>query len=69
MERSLSLRTRLLIRLHLSLCMACRNYLDQLRKTVGLLRQAGRAASAPDIAARMMAAARQAREEGKNSND
>jgi hypothetical protein len=69
MERSLSLRARLALRLHLSLCVACRAYLDQLRKTVALLRHTGQAASDPDIAARMVAVARQAREAGKKPND
>lgn len=68
-ERSLSLRARLALRLHLSLCVACRTYLDQLRKTVALLRQAAPAASDPDIAARMVTAARQAGEAGKKPND
>jgi Putative zinc-finger len=69
MERTLSLRARLGLRLHLSLCVACRTYLDQLRKTVGLLRQTGHAASDPDIVARVVTAARQARAADERPSD
>jgi predicted anti-sigma-YlaC factor YlaD len=37
MERRLPLREWLAMRVHLGMCRACRNYMDQLRKTVGLL--------------------------------
>jgi hypothetical protein len=37
MERELSLRAWLAVRLHLALCDMCRTYLDQLRKTKRLL--------------------------------
>lgn len=37
MERRLPLREWLAMKVHLGMCQACRNYMDQLRKTVGLL--------------------------------
>jgi len=38
MERTLSLRASLGMRLHLGMCSSCRAYVNQLRKTVALLR-------------------------------
>ncbi len=40
LEGDLPPHRRLTARLHLFLCTACRNYFDQMRRTVGLLRQA-----------------------------
>lgn len=37
LDGDLSLRGRLVLRFHLALCGMCRTYLDQLRKTRGLL--------------------------------
>jgi predicted anti-sigma-YlaC factor YlaD len=37
LEGALPLRTRLAARLHLWLCEACRNYVDQLRRTMRFL--------------------------------
>lgn len=59
MERRLPLREWLAMKVHLGMCHACRNYMDQLRKTVGLLRDPRlRAELREDEAARVAAAAR-----------
>lgn len=60
LDRKLPLRDWIGARLHLGQCRACRNYVDQLRKTVGLLRGRGLAESPAEDADRAAAAAREA---------
>jgi anti-sigma factor RsiW len=52
-------RTRLAVRVHLFLCRMCRAYLEQLRRTVGLLR--GRALAGPpaEVEGRIVAQVKQ----------
>lgn len=62
MERRLPLREWLAMQVHLRMCQACRNYMDQLKKTVGLLRDPRlKAELGGDEAARVAAAARRAK--------
>ena len=59
MEQRLPLREWLAMKVHLGMCQACRNYMDQLRKTAGLLRDPRlRAELSDNEAARVAAAAR-----------
>lgn len=63
LERRLTLRDWLGVKFHLSRCQACRNYVDQLRKTVALLRDPRLRVETPETeAARVRAAARRAEE-------
>jgi len=56
--------------LHLGLCAACRTYLNQPRKRVGLSRQTGLTATDPGIVVRVLVvAARQACEAGTKRHD
>jgi hypothetical protein len=57
MEGDLSLRARLAMRLHLTLCGMCRAYLDQLQKTVRLLNTGPKPPPAPEVEARVVSAA------------
>lgn len=59
MEGALPVRTRLAVRLHLVLCRMCRTYLDQLRRTAGLLRGRGLAGPPAEIEGRILAQATQ----------
>jgi hypothetical protein len=58
MDHTLPLRSRLAMRLHLSLCIACRTYMDQLKKTVGLLRDRPLGPPPPGLTERVIAEAR-----------
>ena len=57
-ERALPLRDWLGLRFHLSRCQACRNYMDQLRKTIALLRDRPLPGPGPEATARIVEAAR-----------
>lgn len=57
-ERALPLRDWLGMRFHLSRCQDCRNYMEQLRKTVALLRDRSLPGPDPEATERMVAAAR-----------
>jgi len=63
MERRLPLREWLAMRVHLGMCQACRNYMDQLRKTVGLLAHPRLKAELRDEDAARVAAAARRRDE------
>jgi predicted anti-sigma-YlaC factor YlaD len=62
LERSLGWRKRMAMRWHLALCSACRAYYDQLAKTLRLLRRLSLGAPDAALEARLLAAARTARE-------
>lgn len=53
MERVLPLRDNLAVRFHLSRCMACRTYINQLQKTVALLRDRPLGEPPPGLAERL----------------
>ena len=57
MEGALPIRARLAMRLHLFACRMCRAYLDQLRRTVALLRGRGLAEPPPAVEERIVARA------------
>ncbi len=56
LDHALPLRRRLSVRIHLLRCAACRNYLEQLRKTVRLLSRHPVAAPSPELEDRLVAA-------------
>lgn len=62
MEGALPRRRWLAVRLHLAICRMCRVYLDQLRRTAGLLRGGVLAPPAADVEERILAAAKGARQ-------
>ncbi len=53
MEGALPLRLRLAARWHLHLCGMCRNYLDQLGKSVRLVRGQSMGGAAPEVETRL----------------
>ncbi len=57
MEGALTVRMRSAVRLHLFLCRMCRAYLEQLRRTAGLLRGHGLAPPPAEVEARIVARA------------
>ena len=52
-DRQLSWREKLAVRLHLLLCSYCRRYVRQLRLLIAALRRRGRAATDEEVAAVM----------------
>jgi len=54
LERTLPLRGRLAVRLHLLRCDACRRYIDQMRKTVRLLGRGRLAAPSRELEDRLI---------------
>jgi predicted anti-sigma-YlaC factor YlaD len=65
LERKLDLRSWLGVKFHLGRCQACRNYVDQMRKTVRLLRGRSLAEPAPGAAETAADLARAASQPGK----
>ena len=57
-EGMLTSRMQLAVRVHLFLCRMCRNYLDQLRKTRGLLAGRGMDGPTPELEAQILGALR-----------
>jgi hypothetical protein len=56
MEGGLTVRAWLAARIHLLLCVACRRYFDQMRRTVGLLRRGKPAAPEASVEERVLRA-------------
>ncbi len=55
MEGDLGLRQRLAMRLHLAICSGCRGFMQQMRRTVGLVGSLPPAPPPPDAEARLLA--------------
>lgn len=58
LERSMPVRLRLAVRWHLARCGACRNYVDQMRKMIVLLRRGGGRSVSPELAERVISRGR-----------
>jgi anti-sigma factor RsiW len=58
---------RLAFRLHLMMCRHCRRYVDQLAGTIALVRAAGRQATDPGTADRIVTALERSRAEARPS--
>lgn len=56
LDGNLPFGRRLAFRLHLMMCRHCRRYVDQLARTVALVRAAGREATDPEAVDRIVAA-------------
>jgi anti-sigma factor RsiW len=62
-DRALPFGRRLQMHLHLAICRACRAYVDQLRKTIGLIRGRAVGEPPPSVVAAVAEALAQSREE------
>lgn len=64
LEEALPWRARLGMRFHLGLCSACRNYVDQMRRTARLLAAGPLPPPSPELERRIAEQARRERERG-----
>ncbi len=55
MDGQLGLRRRLAVRLHLAICKGCRAFMQQMRRTVRLIRDLPAATPTPETEARLLA--------------